>query len=827
MRTLSLLLLAGCCRNDEAPTWLPLDPLTLAAGGTGTVDLANHVEDDDPSGLSFEFVGDETLLVAVDGDVLSVTAQPDMTGSASVLLTATDGCGNVSETAELMVTVGTTTETPDAPACATTLSYTAQGSPDAIALAGELNDWSTDTHRLSANGDGTWSLAVELEPGVYPYKFVELTEGLYGDEARWTCDPEAALIQCDEGYKSNEDTSWSQDCTLDATSCNSLLVVSDCRLPTLSLEALSIDREAGAVSARVEVRAGAGGGEIVLPTATLDGASVDAWNGSFFQVDLASLTTGRHVLAFQVTDADGYASAPLRVPFWTDDFDWDRAVLYYAFIDRFADGDPSLNADEGASIEMGSYQGGDWQGLLEMLPYLDDLGVNALWITNPQDNAVGAWDGQCDSTFSAYHGYWPVDTLKLEEHFGDEATLQAVVDAAHARGMRVLVDWVANHVHEDHAYYQDHPDWFGAYAWCEDDDNWNQIPETCWFAPYLPDVDYTNPEALYQMVEDAITLSQTYGLDGLRIDAAKHMPHSVQYNLEARIQAEIEHSAAGGDEEFWTVGETFDNYDRIDSYIDDHQLDGQFDFPLYYILRAALIDETTSLPDLLTAAQDSEARFADARMSTFLGNHDVSRFTTDAESEDTTVCADDGGVLQAEPASDPATYDRLRLGWTFLFTRPGVPLVYNGDELGLPGYNDPDNRQALWTATDDGSLDGVESVENLAAKAEPEAATVLRHVSALAHARAEHPALSGGTEVEWWTETDVVSYARVSGDDAVLVVINRSTSDRTLSNALVFAGLPTSGSYTDLLTGDRFAPSGDSLSVDVGARASRVLAWGP
>ena len=135
-------------------------------------------------------------------------------------------------------------------------------------------------------------------------------------------------------------------------------------------------------------------------------------------------------------------------------------------------------------------------------------------------------------SYSGYHGYWP-DGTGLEEHFGDEDALRALIEGAHARNMRVMVDWVANHVHEDHPWYTDHPDWFNDAYICEEDedgdgvDNWTQRTETCWFASYLPDIDYTQPEPLAEQVEAAIAFADDYEIDGYRVDAVKHVPHSV------------------------------------------------------------------------------------------------------------------------------------------------------------------------------------------------------------------------------------------------------------------------------------------------------------
>ena len=422
----------------------------------------------------------------------------------------------------------------------------------------------------------------------------------------------------------------------------------------------------------------------------------------------------------------------------------------------------------------------------------------------------------------------------MEEHFGDSDTLHALVEAAHARNMRVIVDWVANHVHQDHPYHSAHPDWFNPLAVCRDmsggQSNWDRIPEACWFAEYLPDIDYAQPEALEVMVDDAMWWAEEYDLDGFRVDAVKHMPHSVPWNLEARIRRELEHRHAGGDTQFWTVGETFDGTERIQAYITRDgrpQLDGQFDFPLYYAVNAAFGDVSISMNDLEAATASSLASWGpDALMSSFLGNHDVPRFTSTAAEGWQSACEGDGVTHRFAPwVDDFAIHARLRLAWTFLYTQPMVPLVYYGDELGIPGYHDPDNRQPLEWHTGDISGGLVSSVDDMAAAVGGEAAETVRHVGALGRARREHPSMWRGDAVQWWIEGDVWAYARVDPEtaDASLTLINRSWDERWLTNGATFAGLPAEGVLEDVRTGETFGISGDQLTVPVPAMGSRVL----
>ena len=783
--------------------------MALAPDERYTVDLAPFVEDDGDS-LTVSVEAEDGVLAAVAGTELTLTAAYGFLGDAEVTLTATDACDNTSD-ATLAVTVGEpdtgdTGDTGEGGDCLTHLTYTQRGDAQAVYVAGTFNAWDPAATPLVGDGAGHWSVDLDLPPGAYPYKYIEQNYD-DGGSAQWACDPSAPYTQCDEGY------AWDPSCPLNGASCNSLMIVPDCAAPVLDVTALHIDRTANSVTISVSAS-----GDIASPTATLDGAPIDAWDGAGFQFAASGLSDGRHTLRFMATSSTGAAAEPVYVPFWLDDRRWESGLLYYVFVDRYANGDNARDGSEGTSSWSTDYDGGDWQGVIDHLDDLDDLGVTVLWLTAPQDNAQGAWDGLCNATYSGYHGYWPVHATGVEEHFGDAAKLHELIDAAHARGMRVMTDWVANHVHVDHPYYTDHPDWFNPLAKCGDANNWNDIPETCWFDSYLPDIRYYDDGPLVQMVDDAVQWVKAYDLDGFRVDAVKHMPHSVYYNFATRARHEIEHADAGGDEDFYTVGETYTgDYGLIASYVAPHELDGQFDFPLYWSIVAAFARGEIGLSNgdgsLAAAFASSQAAFGPNLMGTFLGNHDVARFLPQATGEIGSLygdspCGGDGNLRGVDqPESDSTPYRKLMLAWSFLLTTEGLPLIYYGDEIGLPGYNDPDNRQMMRF---DGDLSGNESM-------------VHAHVRALGQARRTHPAFSMGTRTGWWEgEADFYAYARTTGDDEVLVLLNRGWGERTVSNGLAFAGL-TASRWEDVLTGEVFSASGDNLTVPVPALSSRVL----
>lgn len=779
---LVLHILSACCRNAPAPELASLEPMAIEEDAVLEVSLDDVVLSG-LDGVTVEVTGDAEVAAAVSGDVLRVVPDAGWTGEAEVQITAFDDCG-AEATTTLTVQVGSVyTSVGD---CTTSFRY--EGSAQSVYVAGEFNDWDATATPLENDG-GVWTASLDLAEGAYAYKLV-----VDGD---WGCDPEADYFQCDEGY------TWNPSCELGWDACNSMVVVPDCSVPELVLTSLDIDRDANSASLDVAFT-----GELGSARVTVDGVEVGTDLGA---IELSGLDDGRHTVRIDAQDVDGVEAEQLYIPFWTDDRDWENGLMYYAFVDRFHDGDPALNTDEGTNHWETGYFGGDWRGVIDKLDYLEDLGVTVIWLTAPQDNGAGAWGDQCGANYSGYHGYWPSDAYMVEDHFGDEDTLRELIDGAHDRNMRVLTDWVANHVHQDHPYATEHPEWFNELLVCQGD-VWNTDPETCWFDDFLPDIRYYDKEPLLTMVDDAVWWAKEYELDGYRVDAVKHMPHSVFTNFQSRVKNEIEHSAVGGDEDFYTVGETFSgDRDLIGEYVNEQELDAQFDFTLYWSILAVIGRHEGTMIDLENTFDASEAHYAGFTMSTFLGNHDVERFIAHASGEVSSLYGDgacpDGPIRGPDEGPEwEEPYLRLKLAWTWLLTHEGLPLVYYGDEIGLPGYHDPDNRQMMRFSPE---VSGYE-------------ASVLTHVQALGQARLQHPALSTGERTRWWEEDDVFAWTRVDGDSQAIVVVNRSWSERTLTNGLSWAGL-SDGTFTDVLTGETVTAAGDSIAVTVPAMGSRVL----
>jgi glycosidase len=486
--------------------------------------------------------------------------------------------------------------------------------------------------------------------------------------------------------------------------------------------------------------------------------------------------------------------------------DWRDAIMYFVMIDRFADGDPANNVSVPGAEPPGQYKGGDLAGLREKIEsgYFTDLGFNTLWITSPFDNADGSYTGTDGHRYSGYHGYWPKDLDAIESHVGTEAELRAVIDAAHARGMQVLVDYVMNHVHSDSLVYQEHPGWFwpndngfGGNCICGQGCDWNSQRIRCWFDPFLPDFDFRNGDARRYSVDNAVAWAKRLGLDGFRLDAVKHIETEWLTDLRARLTGE-----ATWDQPFYLVGETFEG-DRsvIKQYVNPQtMLDGQFDFPLRANALRVLLRRDGSMFDLAGFLDSNDDYYgAGAVMSTFLGNHDVPR--TIHIGEDSPQFGEwDGGkdrAWQNQPQlpGGPSAFERLALGYALIYTLPGVPMIYYGDEYGMNGAGDPDNRHMMQWA-------GYTAHQ-----------TWLRdRVAALGAIRAAHPALRRGDRTTLGTTTDVLVYRMTDGADTIIVALNRSDAPAATVN------LP-GGEYTDLLTGAAI-----QAPAQIPARSALILA---
>jgi glycosidase len=650
---------------------------------------------------------------------------------------------------------------------------------------------------MTLDDDGYFAIALPpLDPGDYAYKF--LVDGA------WEGAPPP----------------WAYSKWVDGTE-NRNLRVGDCTLPLLQTVEANASPNG---NLRVVIQAArAEDGSPLNPSSvqvTIGGqsteAAVDVDTGTI-TIEVSGLPDGKHSVLVTASDEAGRGAEnnPLWIPLWVEPepWSWDDALIYFAFVDRFRNGDygePGGPEPVPDVEERANYQGGDFLGVIHALQddWFDELGVSALWLTPVYENPDTPYLAvDMVHNFSGFHGYWPIEALGIEDRSGDvwagsEDRLVELIDEAHARGIRVIFDLVLNHVHEDHDYVAEHPEWFGGGCVCGTEGcGWDEHALDCWFTGYLPDLDYRNHQVTERVLNDTLELIRTYDVDAVRVDAAKHMDHVIMRSLSRRIREEVER---GGGADFYLIGETFtggDGHATIMEYVSEWELDGQFDFPLYGSIRNTFAHDG-SFYDLDGAVSASASAYAGFVMSPFAGNHDIPRLATE-------IAGNDGGPWgftedwMAGGGDEVTQWDliaRQSMALAFTLTQPGAPLLYYGDEIGLAGAGDPDNRRMM-------NFDPYLSANQT---------ELLNRVRAIGRARAGSAALRRGAAATVWVDDDLYVYTLTEGDETAVVALHKGWGDRTETISLGLDGLD-GVTFTDAAFGRTVTVSGGQITLTLGS----------
>lgn len=422
-------------------------------------------------------------------------------------------------------------------------------------------------------------------------------------------------------------------------------------------------------------------------------------------------------------------------------------VIYQVLVDRFSNGN-TANDDLGHGdynpSDLGFYHGGDWAGLRNKLQYIAGLGVTAIWISPVSKQQPLSRDG----TEASYHGYFTNDYATPNEHFGSKADLQALIDAAHALGLKMVLDVVPNHTADylagtatsySPASYApasplNNPSYYNHNGDCKFDGSETQAQiETCDLGG-LDDLDQSNATVsnyLKTTYKDWVDM----GFDGVRVDAARSIPKPWLASFESAMGVP-------------TFGEIFVG---DVNYVSDYQNYewGALDFPYFFTVRQAFSADTdmNALGDLF----DQDYKYSNPnRLETFIDNHDRARFLT---------WADDN-------------YQRLRSALTFTLTARGVPVIYYGTEQADDGNG---NASEVPIANKDNRKD-MSSFSTTS--------TIYKHIQRLTAMKKAYPALRSGKQREIWSDTSVYGFSRrmdSTGAEAMTIASNSwSSQTRTI-----------------------------------------------
>jgi len=490
-------------------------------------------------------------------------------------------------------------------------------------------------------------------------------------------------------------------------------------------------------------------------------------------------------------------------------------IIYSLMIDRFSNGDKSNDGPivHDSLFSQANYQGGDLQGIINKLEtgYFDKLGVTAFWISPIIDNTNNAYQEYPapHRWYTGYHGYWPTSANKVEEHFGDMNLVKKFIDLAHQKKSKVFLDYVAHHVHKEHWMWKDHRDWFGNYNLPNGRLNlrlWDEYRLTTWFEPYMPSFDFTSSyEALEFMTDNAAWWLKVTGADGFRHDAVKHVPNEYWRMLTSKIKSEI---AIPEKKDIYQIGETFGGIDLIASYVNNGQLSSQFNFNLYDVAVPAFLDEKASFKLLDYQMQKSFQVFGyNNLMGNIMDSHDKIRYMAYADG-DLTINdgrASDFAWNNPPKVDDVKSYDKLKLHLAYLLTIPGIPIIYYGDEIGMTGASDPDNRRMM-------RFD-YELNEN--------EIQTFNDVSKLIHIRKEHSALRYGDFLTLQADENIYAYLRSDMNERILVVVNKNYDQQKVEFTL--PGMYKVIKANDLVSGKEFEIKNNKLDVNIGGIEYLIL----
>ena len=482
-------------------------------------------------------------------------------------------------------------------------------------------------------------------------------------------------------------------------------------------------------------------------------------------------------------------------------------IIYLIMPDRFANGDPTNDqpAEAPASYDRSNpraYHGGDLRGIREHLPYLKDLGVTTLWLTPVLKNGAP----------QDYHGYGAVDLYAVDPHLGTINEYQQLVATAHQQQMKILFDAVINHVGPNHPWVKNPPlpDWFHGTpaqhtnsATPLDESFYGKInPPTNesfealvdphapprfsqnllqgWFFNVLPDLNTENPVVAQYLLQNSIWWAETTGLDGYRIDTFPYVPRkfwAVWHLALRRLYPSMT-----------TIGEVFHpdptvtsffvggqkRYDGIDSGVTT-----LFDFPLYFTLRDVLLRGASAGGIAEILRHDSLYNRPDS-LVTFFGNHDVTRLVNAAT--DTKGHPQDEGLRT------------LELAYGLTLTLRGIPQLYYGDEIGMTGGADPDNRHDFPGGWSDDPKNAFTADGRT-----PQQQKVFSYIQTLLRLRREHPVLAQGRL--WHLASDDSSYifARDSDEERLIVAFNNSKQSHQLTIPLKDTPMQNAAGLTALL----------------------------
>ncbi len=433
-----------------------------------------------------------------------------------------------------------------------------------------------------------------------------------------------------------------------------------------------------------------------------------------------------------------FSSLPAHAAVKKENRLWQDESVYSIMVDRFNNGDLKNDVDVNAQDPL-MYNGGDFQGIIDKLDYIHEMGFTTIRLTPIFDNVK-----------NGYHGYWVNDFYKTDEHFGSLKTFQKLVNEAHKRKMLVIVDFITNNTAASHPWVNDSSkqNWFHPKQDINDWSNPQQL-ENGW-VDGLPDLNQDNPEVKKYLIDAAKWWINKTDVDGYSLPEVNHVPVSFWHDFSNAVKKVKKN--------FFLIGVPSEQ-SAID--LNEYQgagIDSLFDYDYSNQLRKAFATTNQSFNTLDSSASNGKNS---GKMATFLDNEDSLRFTNDIVDK------------RQFPGS------RWKTALTYLYTTPGIPIVYYGSEIALIGGEIPDNRRQMNFRTEKELID---------------------YITKLSELRNKLPSVTRGTMEMLYDKDGMVVYKRIYNEETSVIAINNSTKSQKV--ILTYKQLAGDKELRGLLAGD-------------------------
>ncbi|MED3562113.1 alpha-amylase family glycosyl hydrolase [Bacillus xiapuensis] len=431
---------------------------------------------------------------------------------------------------------------------------------------------------------------------------------------------------------------------------------------------------------------------------------------------------------------------------------WQDESIYSIMIDRFNDGDTNLNKNVNTK-DPNVYNGGDFQGIIDKLDYIHDMGFTAVRLTPIFDNAS-----------NGYHGYWVTDFYKTDEHFGSIKAFQKLVNEAHKRKMKVLIDFTANNVAKDHQWVTDpgKKDWFHKKQPIQNWNDQNEL-ENGW-VDGLPDLNQDNPKVKNYLIKAAKWWIEKTDIDGYSLPEVNMVPKSFWSDFSTAVKSVKQN--------FFLIGIPAEKTPFIGTEYEKAGIDSLYNASLSTDLRKAFANTDQSLQPVFSELEKEKKQYKHSELlANYLDNEYTTRLTQDIVKN------------KQFPGS------RWKTALTYLYTVPGIPVIYYGTDIALNGGHIPDNRGQM------------------SFRAEKELIDFITKIGAL---RNELPSLTRGNLKLLYEKNGMVVYKReYKGEISVIAINNTNKSQSIMLEGNLEGGKELRG----LLGGNTVKSEGDKYTI--------------